>query len=106
MNGRILVTGATGHLGANLVRRLLSEGESVRVVLRPGKPTGAVDGLDVERVNGDLRDFAAVERAVAGCDRVYHAAAMVSTVSGDLEHRRAIFETNVLGTKYVLEGAL
>lgn len=105
MNSRTLVTGATGHLGANLVRRLLEDGEAVRVLLRPGSPADAVDGLDVERVHGDLRDPSAVENAVKGCDRVYHAAAIVSTVSGSAEHRRAIFETNVLGTKHVLDAA-
>lgn len=106
MSSRILVTGATGHLGANLVRRLLADGDSVRVLLRPGSPTDAVDGLDVQRVSGDVRDPAAVEQAVSGCERVYHAAALVSTVSGNAEHRRALFETNVLGTKYLLDAAL
>ena len=53
----ILVTGATGHLGANLVRRLLEDGEPVRVLLREGTATRAVDGLAVERVLGDIRDY-------------------------------------------------
>ena len=106
MSGTVLVTGATGHLGANLVRRLLADGERVRVLLEPRARTEAVDGLPVERVTGDLRDRLAVARAVAGSDRVYHAGAIVSTVTGDAEHRRAIFETNTLGTKYVLDAAL
>lgn len=106
MQGRVLVTGATGHLGANLVRRLLDDGNAVRVLLRPESSTAAVDGLDVERSIGDLRDRDAVRRAVSGCDRVYHAGALVSTVSGNAEHRRAIFDTNVLGTKHVLDAAL
>lgn len=106
MTGRILVTGATGHLGANLVRRLLADGESVRVLLEPGAPTEAVAGLDVERVHGDLRDEGAVARAVAGTTHVYHAGARVSTVSGDAAHRRELFEINVLGTRHVLAAAL
>jgi nucleoside-diphosphate-sugar epimerase len=106
MSGTVLVTGATGHLGANLVRRLLAEGESVRVLLKPGERTDAVDGLDVERATGDLRAPEAVKRAVFGAERIYHTAALVSTVRGDSEHRRAIFEINVLGTKHVLDAAL
>jgi nucleoside-diphosphate-sugar epimerase len=102
----ILVTGATGHLGANLVRRLLRDGQSVRVLLRPGERTDAVDGLPVARVVGDLRSAEAVDRAVKGVSRVYHAGAIVSTVRGDRAHRKAIFDTNVLGTKHVLDAAL
>jgi nucleoside-diphosphate-sugar epimerase len=106
MTGKALVTGATGHLGANLVRRLLADGDAVRVLLRPGDRVDAVAGLDVERVEGDLRDAGAVSRAVRGAERVYHTGAIVSTVTGNAEHRRAIFETNVLGTKHVLDAAL
>src|SRR5262245_48724009 len=92
----VLVTGAAGHLGANLVRRLLETGEAVRVLLRPSTETRAVDGLDVERVVGDLRDPDATRAAVRGCRQVYHCAAKVSTA--DAQHRE-IFESNVLGTR-------
>src|SRR5690606_13285997 len=57
LRGKVLVTGAAGHLGANLVRHLLlEEGVEVRVLLRKGSDNSAMDGLDVERVYGDLRD--------------------------------------------------
>jgi nucleoside-diphosphate-sugar epimerase len=105
MSGRVLVTGATGHLGANLLRRLLADGEAVRVLLQPGVGTQAVDGLDVERVEADLRDASAVERALRGCESAYHCAAIVSTVDGNAAHRSAIFQTNVVGTKHVLDAA-
>ena len=106
MTGKALVTGATGHLGANLVRRLLADGEAVRALVRPGDASTALDGLDVERVFGDLRDSNAVTNAVRGCARIYHTGAIVSTVEGNDEHKRAIFETNVLGTQHVLDAAL
>ena len=65
MNGRkLLVTGATGHLGANLVRRLLSECEDIRVMVRSGHDSSALEGLDVERVLADLRDRDEVDAAV------------------------------------------
>ena len=50
----ILLTGANGHLGANLLRRLLADGAAVRVLLRPDSDNSSVDGLGVERVFGDL----------------------------------------------------
>src|SRR5438876_1748411 len=97
-----LVTGATGHLGANLVRNLLSEGRTVRVLLRQSSTGAAVEGLAVERRFGDLRDAAAVARAVRGCERVYHCAARISTSSA---RPRETYACNVLGTRNVLASA-
>jgi nucleoside-diphosphate-sugar epimerase len=99
----ILVTGSTGHLGANLVRRLLADGEEVRVLLREGSRTRAVHGLDVERTFGDLRDPMAVRDAMRGCRRVYHCAAKISI--SDVHHRE-IYDSNVLATRHVLRAAL
>lgn len=101
----LLLTGTSGHLGANLLPRLLKDGATVRVLLREGSDNRAVDGLDVERVYGDLRDPEAVDKAVRGCSRVYHTAAMVSTLYGDPRHKRAIFDSNVLGTRHILQAA-
>ena len=97
-----LVTGATGHLGANLVRRLVQQGERVRVLLRPSSDPRAVDGLDIERAIGDIRTPVALANAVKGCTRVYHCAARISITSGG---EREIYETNVLGTRNVLAAA-
>lgn len=98
---KTLLTGGTGHVGANLVRALVARGEDVRALVRtPGDP--ALAGLPIEQVVGDLCDAAAIERAVAGCDRIYHLAAYVSLRRGD---RRRIFDVNVRGTKQVLDAA-
>lgn len=104
-SGKILVTGATGHLGANLVRRLLADGDAVRVLVRSGRDNGALAGLDVERVQGDLRDAEAVSAAVRGCVRVYHCAALVSTIHGNAAHKREVYDTNVLGSRHILQAA-
>ena len=101
----VLVTGSAGHVGANLVRRLLHDGVRVRVLLRHEDNNEALEGLDVERAFGDLRDLNATMRALAGCQGVYHVAAKVSTIEGTRDHRREIFECNAIGTRNVLQAA-
>jgi len=96
------VTGAAGHVGANLVRRLIRDGVKVRVLLRHQDNNEALDGLDVERVFGDIRDLDATRKAVEGCQGVYHVAAKISTIEGNHAHRREIFDCNVVGTRNML----
>lgn len=103
---KILITGASGHLGANLMHRLVQDGNQVRVFLMPGTNNSAADGLDVERVYGDLRDASAVDAAVKGCARVFHTAAKVSTIFGDAKHKREIYDSNVTGTRSLLDAAV
>jgi nucleoside-diphosphate-sugar epimerase len=99
-----LVTGATGHLGANLVRRLLRDGHKVRVLIQD--PTAvenaAVDGLAVDRVLGDIRNLDAMRGAARGVSEVFHVAAKISTIKGG---EREIYDINVLGTRNVLRAA-
>ena len=102
----ILVTGASGHLGANLVRRLLKDGHAVRVLLWEASNNIAVEGLDVERVYGDIRDWSSAMEAVQGCDRIFHCAAKVSTLEGNASFKQEIYDCNVLGTANVLRVAL
>jgi dihydroflavonol-4-reductase len=71
----MLVTGANGFVGAHVVRALLREGAATRALVREHADLRALEGLDCELVRGDLRDREAVERAVRGCDQVFHVAA-------------------------------
>jgi nucleoside-diphosphate-sugar epimerase len=105
-DGKTLVTGAGGHVGANLVRHLLAKGVDVRVLVHPQHDNRGVAGLEVERVEGDLRDADAVARAVAGCVRVYHAGAKVSVASPSPRQTRELWEINVMGTQNVMQAAL
>jgi len=93
------VTGASGFVGANLVRALLERGWRVRALVRSAAP--ALDGLTIERVAGDL--FAPdLAGAMRGCDAVFHVAATYSLWHRDrAELRRA----NVEGTRSVLAAA-
>ena len=101
---KTLVTGATGHLGANLVRRLLADGHDVRTLVRAkdGADEIALAGLPVERAYGDLRDLDAMRAAARGVEGVFHTAAKVSTLPGE---EREIYDTNVVGTRNVLKAA-
>lgn len=98
-----LVTGATGHVGANVVRQLLERGRRVRALMHVHNDTGALDGLDIERVHGDILDLESLERACAGVDTVHHLAARIT-----LAYKRhdAAWETNVTGTRRVAEACV
>jgi nucleoside-diphosphate-sugar epimerase len=104
--GKVLVTGAAGLVGANLVRRLIADGHEVRAMVLAGANNRGVDGLPVEVVVGDLRDRAAVDRAVRGCARVFHVGAKVSTTAPTARECREIWDTNVVGTRHVMRSAL
>jgi dihydroflavonol-4-reductase len=93
-----LVTGATGLVGNNVVRRLLHEGQRVRVLQRTTSDPRPLAGLDVERAEGDIRQPEAVLAACRGVDRVVHAAAHVHIGWSGLKTHRAI---NVEGTRNV-----
>jgi dihydroflavonol-4-reductase len=99
----ILVTGATGLLGNNVVRMLLERGEAVRVLIRPGADPRPIDGLDVEVVPGDVRDAASLGRACRDVSLVIHAAGWVHI---GWTGAAAAHEVNVAGTDNVCRAAL
>ena len=97
----VVVTGAGGHLGGNLVRGLLSRGQRVRAVdLRKSR---ALEGLDVEWCHADLRDSASAFAALTGAEIVYHLAAVIS-ITGDPTGQ--VWATNVGGVANVAQAAL
>ncbi len=98
-----LVTGATGLVGNNVVRRLLKHGQAVRVLARAGADARPLAGLDIEIARGDVRDRQAVAAAMQGVNQVIHAAGHVHIGWSDLDAARAI---NVEGTRHVAEAAL
>jgi dihydroflavonol-4-reductase len=99
---RTFVTGGTGFIGGALVRHLLAEGHQVRALVRPGADTRQLDGLTVEMVAGDLADSERLQGGIAGCDWVFHVAALYSYWGHPPED---FYQTNVEGTRRVLEAA-
>jgi dihydroflavonol-4-reductase len=98
----ILVTGATGHIGNVLVRKLLGQGEDVRALVWRGEDTTPLKGLAVEQVEGDVLDPASLEPAMHGVDTVYHLAGIISIMPG---RNPFVWRVNVEGTRNVLEAA-
>jgi dihydroflavonol-4-reductase len=100
---KALVTGSTGFIGSAITRHLVSDGVEVRVLVRDTSDTRNIDGLDVERVHGDIRDFDAVKAALNGCDTLYFTAAYFTHWAVDRKH---FYDVNVGGTKASLRAAL
>jgi dihydroflavonol-4-reductase len=102
---RALVTGATGFVGASVVRELLKDGHSVRVLARKTSNRANLKDLAdrVEVAEGDLRDRASLRRALERCDALFHVAASYSLWARDPAE---LYESNVWGTRAIMEEAL
>lgn len=102
---KYLVTGGAGFIGSTIVRALLEQGDFVRILdnFTTGKREN-IAGLDIEIVEGDLRDPAQVAEAVQGIDIIFHEAAFVS-VPQSMDDPLPCFEINQRGTEILLEAA-
>jgi dihydroflavonol-4-reductase len=97
----VAITGATGHLGATLVRSILAQGRSVRVLAR--KDLRAIQGLGVEIVTGDVLHPDSLLKLFKGVHTVFHLAAKISIVGSE---GGMVEKINVEGTKNVLDACL
>jgi len=100
---KALVTGGNGFAGSHLIRRLRKGGASVRMLARDPDKCGDFRGIGVETAGGDIRDAAAVDRAVEGMEAVFHLAAAYRTAGlPDGDYR----DIHVTGTENVLSSCL
>ena len=97
---KIAITGATGHVGINLVKRLIYEGHSLKVLVY--KEVEILDSLNIEQVSGSLLDIESLEKLCKDADVVYHLAALIS-IGADTDQK--VFDINVTGTKNIVNAA-
>lgn len=100
---RFFITGATGFVGRNLVRRLAREGHEIVAFCRATSRRDALAGLPIRWVAGDITDRATLAREMRGCEGVFHLAATVTFERGV---RAEMYTTNIDGTRAVAAAAL
>ena len=96
------VTGATGFLGSHVARALAEQGAQLRLLVRPTSDLRNIADLNADRVEGDLRDAASIEKALTGCDTVFHVAADYRLWVRDPQE---MYRSNVEGTRSLLAAA-
>jgi dihydroflavonol-4-reductase len=96
------VTGATGFVGSHVARVLAEQGADLRLLVRSSSDPKNIQALKADKVIGDLRDPASLERAMEGCDVVFHVAADYRLWVRDPEQ---MYRSNVEGTRSILEAA-
>lgn len=99
---RVLVTGATGFVGAAVARALLQAGRDIRLLVRSAADRRNIRDLPAEVYEGDVTDLESVRRAAAGCEQIYHVAALYKLW---VRHKQEIYESNVTGTENILKAA-
>lgn len=99
----VLVTGANGHLGNNLVRLLISKGYQVRASVRNIKNTKPFEGLDCEVVQADITDKVSMVRALRGIETFYAVGAVFKLWAKDPQ--KEIYDVNINGCKVMIEAA-
>jgi dihydroflavonol-4-reductase len=98
----VFLTGATGFLGSHVARVLSEQGADLRLLVRPTSNLKNLEGLRAETATGDLRDPASLEKAMSGCDTVFHVAADYRLWVRDPNE---MYRSNVEGTQAILEAA-
>ncbi len=96
------VTGATGFLGSHVARVLAEQGAELRLLVRPASDLRNLEGLNADRVIGDLRDPASIEKSLSGCHALFHVAADYRLWVRDPDE---MYRSNVEGTRSLLDAA-
>ena len=98
-----LVTGATGHIGNVLVRKLVERGEKIRALILPGESRESIQGLNVEAVEGDILNLDSFFESLREVRGIFHLAGVISIMPGSNEF---VHKVNVEGTRNVIRAAM
>ena len=99
---KAFVTGATGFVGSHVAQVLAEQGADLRLLVRTGSDPKNIQQLNADRVVGDLCDPESIDRAMAGCDVVFHVAADYRLWVRDPAQ---MYQANVEGTRTILQAA-
>ena len=99
---KVLITGSSGFIGTAVTRAVVANGDDVRVLVRPKSDRRNLEGLPVEIFEGDLQDSSSLQKAVIGCQGVYHVAAHYALWA---QNPKTFYDVNVEGTKQLFRAA-
>jgi len=107
---KVLITGANGFIGANIVRAAIEKGYAVKAFVRKTSDISTIKDLQIEFAYGDLRDVKSVSKAMDDCDYIIHGGAIYTFVPmwfwADPAKIKAIYDVNVWATDKLMENAL
>lgn len=100
---KIFVTGATGMVGSNLVKKLVEQGQNVSILIRKNSTHPYLESLKLDIHYGDILDITSIDRAIKGAEYVYHVAGKISYSKWDKDE---LYKVNIIGTENVMEAAI
>lgn len=100
---KIFVTGATGYIGAYLVKKLAEQGHTVHALVRSPEKAKNIAHPNIQFFKGDILDKASIEKAMEGCEQVYHLAAFAKVWAKEV---KTFFDMNVVATNLILDAAI
>lgn len=99
----ILITGATGRIGHLLTQQLSQQAHKIRVLVRQNSDTTLISNLPIEFIYGDITDYNSVEKAVQGCEYVYHLAGDINISN---KHQTKTLAANVVGVDNIIQACI
>ncbi|WP_165974030.1 NAD-dependent epimerase/dehydratase family protein [Marinitoga lauensis] len=96
----ILITGATGHIGNVLVKKLYDQGEKIRIFVLPDEDISIFDGMNLDIIYGDIRDYNAVKNACKNVEKVFHLAAIISLLPWK---DKLVYSVNIGGVENIIK---
>lgn len=100
---KIFITGGTGYIGAHLIKKLIEQGNTIHALVRSVDKAKQIEHPNVILFQGDILDKESIEKAIKGCDQVYHLAAFAKVWAKEV---KTFFYLNVVATNLILDAAV